>query len=220
MLRGNPLQRRFRNFHETLDNAITDILWNTDASVLVFSDSLFLATTDPDNCFAFCQRLLCESVMKGAPLRIGVGYGAFVVNDFAFESSPRLKVITTQFLGTGVVFATDAEKAIKGMRIALHPTTVTAIGAPKVRSDRRLALPDRERSDRASHEWNYLPLGPGVRESGWTPRFDRHGYVQQLRKMKGEANGDPSVQIHYDATINAVDRMVTQMHHDWLRSGR
>jgi hypothetical protein len=212
---GNPLQKRLRNFHAKVDDVTFNTSWPAEVSVMVFSDSLFVATTDGRSCMDFCQRLLRECITAEIPLRMGVGFGTFVTNSFAFESVPMAKVVTTQFLGTGVVYAHDAEKTLKGLRIALHPSAVMALEDRKERNDRRLVLTADQRTEHASHEWNFLPSESGP---GRTMRILREDLRRHVKAMQSASSEDPAVQLHYQRTLSAINQMTFQMHEEWLSS--
>jgi hypothetical protein len=218
---GNPLQRQFKTFHETLDNAITNINWADEATVAVFSDSLFLATSESLHCATFCEELMRVCMMNDVTIRIGVGFGSFVVNDFAFEAGQKLKVVTTQFLGTGVVYAVDAEKALKGMRIALHPSAADMLEPPTQGTVRRLPLPAEEAGENASHEWNYLPSGRITVPVASSPKhLDARAFIDHVQRLRAAAPNDPTVQVHYEATLAAMNRMTPHLRNDWFRPGR
>lgn len=211
---GNPLQRQLKNFHAKLDDAVFNTEWSAEVSVMVFSDSVFVATTNGKSCMDFCQRLLCDCIDGEIPLRMGVGYGTFVSNSFAFEAVPQAKVITSQFLGTGVVYAVGAEKAIKGMRIALHPTAATALAGISERQDRCLALSAEQLKENASHEWNFLPSHTIGNAKLSANRNELLRHVENMRVRSPDY-----AKIHYVETVAAVTRMTTQMHSEWLKPG-
>jgi len=64
--------------------------------------------------------------------------------------------------------------------------------------------PTSVQQDRASHEWNYLPPGNDWRRS---QGFNRNAFVTQIRKMAADSEKEPSIQIHYTETIDAISRM-------------
>ena len=216
---GNPLQRRLKTFHTAIHNAVTDIQWQDEVSVMIFSDSLFLATRDAATCMSFCHLLMVDSISLSVPVRMGVGHGTFVSNTFAFESTPRVKAVTTQFLGTGVVHASDAEHAVKGLRIAVHPSCVEAL-TKALESRRLLSLPEEERTDAAHHEWNFIPLGAEWQRWGRRETLSKDALPRVVKSMKAESPKEPDVQIHYDRTLRAIGNMTDQMHNDWLRDPR
>lgn len=197
----NLLQRQFACFHTRLHEAVAKIESDSELAVLIFSDSVFIATTSAEDCIAFCQNFMNECLSDHVPVRIGVGHGTFITNVFAYESTQRLRVITTQFLGTGVVYATDAEKAIKGMRIALHPSAVGVLKSLASSKARCYELIDSRNLDNATHEWNYVPAG----------RFDgRHGWAlvkDRVEAMRAKQPPDPEKLLHYDSTLAALQRM-------------
>src|SRR5438132_5098089 len=117
----NPIGRAFTSFHQCFERAVNKTPWETEATIMVFSDSLFVGTTHAVSCMSFCETMARYCIEEDVPVRIGVGYGTFVTHGFAFEATPRLKIVTTQFFGSAVIRAVDAERVLKGTRIALHP---------------------------------------------------------------------------------------------------
>lgn len=95
--------------------------------MIIFSDSLFLATTDAEDCIEFTETMMIKGLNRDMPLRMGIGLGSFVRYGFAYEDDPDVKYSSAQFFGSGVVHAVDAEGSIKGIRVAVHPSAVAAL---------------------------------------------------------------------------------------------
>jgi len=181
---GNRLSKGFTTFHRGVELTPNDIVWTEQVNIYVFSDSLFVATPSWSNCFSFAERLMRYCIGQETPLRMGVGFGSFVSYGFGFEEAPNIKFLSSQFFGTGVVYATEAEKCLKGMRIAMHPSAVNALGTMSPGPDRQrlesykiLPLPPEDFSTTVQCEWSYL--------GGWNR-------LQQLASGddQGEGNAD------------------------------
>lgn len=108
---------------------------------MVFSDSLFVATPSGEDCMLFCETFSRYCIESDVPLRTGVGHGIFATHGFSFESTPKLKVISTQFLGSAVIRAVQAEQILKGPRIALHPRSLKALQESNAEDVKLVPLP-------------------------------------------------------------------------------
>jgi hypothetical protein len=65
--------------------------------------------------------LLEETLEGGVPARMGIAAGSFAALRFMTDNTTAAHVYSTQFLGTAVVRAYQAEKCgIQGLRILLH----------------------------------------------------------------------------------------------------
>ena len=163
LMYGNPLGEAFKAFHGGIELLINQINWTTQVSLVVFSDSLFLATTAGKDCMGFAEQMMTYTIGQETPMRMGVGYGSFVPYGLAFEESPRVKLFSSQFFGSGVIYAVAAEKQLKGLRIALHRSAADVLSQPAADMydlqhlpEQVLPLPAAEASEYISHEWNYL----------------------------------------------------------------
>lgn len=205
----SPVGERFKAFHAAIEQATNGVPWMNQASILVFSDSIFVATRNWQDCTWFCETLMQHCIRGQVPLRIGIGYGSFVTHGLSSDMTTDLRIINTQFLGKGVIYATDAEKSLKGMRIALHPTAVVPLKKLEVHPDKFLELPDNQRSGHASHEWNYLTHAYQMADYPELAESDQQWELRvRLEHMQKEAPEDLQVQIHYKEGLAAFDRMV------------
>src|ERR1700730_15757501 len=142
-------------------------------------------------------------------MRMGIGYGSFVPYGLAFQETPRFKMFSSQFFGTGVVYAVEAERHLKGLRIALHQSAADALPLPPavfngpLHSYKVLVLPADERSAVITHEWNYL--GP------WNAYADEHKHqsadesttktlLMHINKMHERSPKEPHIETLYSAT--------------------
>jgi hypothetical protein len=205
---------QFKAFHAAIDQATNSVPWSRPATILVFSDSMFIATRDWQDCTWFCETLMQCCIEKHVPLRIGIGYGSFVTHSLSSDMTTDLRIINTQFLGKGVVYATDAEKALKGMRIALHPTAVVPLKKLDVHPDKYLELPEDQRSEHASHEWNYLTHAYQMADYPELTKTDQEYELRvRLEQMQKSAPGVWEVQVHYTEGLAAFNRMVKTLEH-------
>ena len=153
------------------------------------------------------------------PVRSGVGYGTFVTHGFSFEANPRLKIVTTQFFGSAVIRAVDAEKVLKGTRIALHPRAAKAIKTSHVEQDDKLIeLPPGVANKCASHEWSLLSSASemgGIEDPDFVDQDGR--LLKHLTRMRDES--PDKFKHYYTASIEALEGMV-QLRDRWIPGER
>lgn len=178
---------------------------------MVFSDSLFVATPSGRDCLLFCETLTRYCIENDVPLRTGIGYGMFVSHGFSFESTPRLKIVSTQFLGSAVIRAVEAEKVLKGARIALHPKAARALESEGAEEVKLIELSEdeglKDGKRVATHEWNILS---SFSEMGGIVDADFDDQENRLLKhLNAMRTASPTREhIHYSATIESLGRMV------------
>jgi len=198
---GNPLGEAFRTFHRTANDCLNYKVWRAPVSVIIFSDSLFLATTNAEDCMEFTETMMIKGLNRDMPLRMGIGLGSFVRYGFAYEDDPNVKYSSAQFFGSGVVHAVDAEGSIKGIRVAVHPSAVAAL-TPN-HPTRLVPLPASQVTANASHELNYIPQYPDP-----VGDLQFHGEIRaKVHELAAAAPKEPRVQIQYTEAISALDRM-------------
>jgi hypothetical protein len=88
--RRNPMARGFTGFHGAIEMVTERTAWQ-EAELMVFSDSLFLATADARECMEFASDLMRRAIAVDVALRMGIGYGTFVSYGFSFQH-PRARV--------------------------------------------------------------------------------------------------------------------------------
>jgi hypothetical protein len=199
--KGNALSRAFRAFHRTANDCLTRIVWHEPVSVIVFSDSLFIATTSAEDCIAFAEQMMLVGLHRDMPLRMGLGLGSFVRYGFAYEDDPLVRYSSAQFFGSAVVYAVEAEGSIKGIRGAVHPAAAQAL--LQLVPNRLVSLPESQVSSHSSHELNYVPEHPD-------PMGDLQSETEitaKIRRLSSAAPDLPSVKIHYTEALDALARM-------------
>lgn len=198
---GNPLSRAFRAFHSSVEATIDITQWHDVVSIVVFSDSMFLASRHAADCVNFSGRLMRSCLKKHLPVRMGIGLGSFVRYGFSQEENPYIRYSSSQFFGSGVVEAYEAEESIKGMRIALSQRASQAL--QELAEWLVLPLPSRHAAVEATHELNYLPEHPD-------PMGDMElsaDIIQRIDALRQTAPQKPEIQLQYSESVAAVQRM-------------
>ena len=194
---GNRLAAKFSQFHFVLDSALA-ALSRTRFWSISFSDSAFVSLPTFSDALTFSADVMRNMLDWRVPVRVGIGYGTFLVVRFKSDRSLTAGIHASQFLGTAVVRAHSAEQAgVSGMRILLHPSVRHLCE----RSDLKpLVLPvvDAIHSDRVYAELNYLLGAGGGALEAWT----------QILSMR--ARVPSSERRHYDSTLLAINRMLEQ----------
>ncbi len=208
---GNPLGEAFTAFHGGIDIIANQMPWSTQVSLIVFSDSLFLATESALDCMSFGERLLRYTIGQATPMRMGIGYGSFVPYGLAFEESPRIKLFSSQFFGTGVVHAVGAEKQLSGIRIAIHRTASDVINNDDTLRPRLIALPEADACEDVEYELNYLVSINGSPHTHHIDPVEFNSIVSTLdthfARMHIAAGDGARVSEIYDGTLTATRRM-------------
>ncbi|MBI3048393.1 MAG: hypothetical protein HYY76_08765 [Acidobacteria bacterium] len=115
---GDRLVLHFRGFHEAVSDQIKEHL-RRDSKAIIFSDSVFLTLYRLPDIMAFARGLMWRLLTNRIPSRIAVAQGSFSTLRYASDIAGEAAVYSTQFLGTGVVRAYQAERAIKGIAISI-----------------------------------------------------------------------------------------------------
>jgi hypothetical protein len=208
---SSPLSETFIAFHGGIEQTYRDTSWSKPASLLVFSDSVFLATETLEDCFTFAERLMVYCLGQEAPIRMGIGYGSFLAYGFAFEDSPKLKYISSQFLGSAVIHATETEKCVNGLRIGVHDSVVETLKGREYADYKLLPLPSDEVKAGLNFEWNYFSKWSDNMYVPEYPELDAgqmKAILAHVEKMKKAApQDDQKVQLKYVRTLEAIRRM-------------
>ena len=195
---------RFINFHRCLNEARQRLQTMGAGTAIVFSDSAFFRIDDVNNAIQLARSLMFDFVMSGIPARMGLALGSYRMLRFVTDSSANVSFHMSQFLGTGVVRAYQAERCgVPGLRILLHPNL-----EPLVDKDAMRIVPVTQKeklSLQVESEVNYLNEAP--EDSG--SDFDDCIQFDQLRWMAGLT--DEEFQYHYIETFNAWNVMRAQL---------
>src|SRR5689334_22401558 len=113
---------RFINFHRCLNQARVRLQDMGAGTAIVFSDSAFFRIETLENAIHLARTLMFELVTSEIPVRMGLASGSYRMLRFVSDSSTHVTFHMSQFLGTGVVRAYQAERCgLPGLRIILHP---------------------------------------------------------------------------------------------------
>ena len=143
---------------------------------------------------------MCRFLQNGVPVRAGIALGKFEAIRFKSDIMPDSSEHASHFLGTGVVFACQAESCrIKGMRVLVHPSVEKQINAM---SNNILILQDCDCSEinnsfGVKKEINYWDYNTTDEKAAW----------KMFQKMWKEAQEESKT--HYEATANAIQKMRT-----------
>jgi hypothetical protein len=203
----NVLTTRFVRFHYAIQQELAELPESFDCTAIRFSDCAFIALNSLWKGIEMAVDIMCKLVFWGVPVRVGVGFGSFAVIRFMSDTTLAGSDHAAQFLGTAVVRAHAAESCgIKGMRILLHPTA-SALIKKKLRSSTGYRIPtlacvENEIKNPQNRPWvkeeiDYLsPQTRRIRaEIKWS--------VRELRRYAPQSAFN-----HYDATLDAMERML------------
>ena len=197
------LARSYVQFQRALHRAVRRAQQTHDITSISFSDSAFVAVRTFRDAYSFATFLMRELLKAHIPARIAIAYGDFLALRFRADVSLTGGEHAAQFLGSAVVRSHRAEQCgIKGMRILLHPSIFNPdvdITAPDIRSELRpkfIPVGDSETDNKAGvqYEVNYLSPSGGDDEIERAVNSMRYG-------------SKPGVDIHYAATLNALEGM-------------
>lgn len=112
LLRRRRVQPCLRGSHEAVSEQLKDNL-RRDSKAIIFSDSLFLTLYRLPDTMAFARGLMWRVLDKRIPSRIAIAQGSFSTLRYDLTLLERPQSIRPTFLGTGVVRAYQAERAVK-----------------------------------------------------------------------------------------------------------
>ena len=206
----SPLTKLFQHFHGAVESALQQArnlnLKEPALSrppAIVFSDSAFIVMQWLNMAIDVASRLMRHVVVAGVPARMGLGFGGFSASRFSTETRRQNTHHVSEFFGTAVVRAHQAESCgIKGLRILLHPSVLKKIEESRVPNTYshpvpagiELALQEPAKHHRVTHELNYLTGGDN----------DTH-LNTAVDEMKRKSS--PEFARYYDETISAFERM-------------
>jgi hypothetical protein len=195
---------RFINFHRCLNEARTRLQQIGVGTAIVFSDSAFFRIDTLENALNVARTLMFELVTSEIPVRMGLAHGSYRMLRFLTDTSVNVSFHMSQFLGTGVVRAYQAERCgVPGLRILLHPNLEPLLDREALRIIP--VSPTEKMRMNVQSEVNYLD--PAESELG--PNFQDCIEFDCLSAMAAET--DDSLQYHYIETFNAWNAMRKQL---------
>lgn len=203
----NPLTEAFHGFHFALRWAIDMANMRRPVTAITFSDSAFIAFTHLIDAATLAVDLARSMLSRKIPVRIGIAFGSFAALRFRSDVTAEGGDHASEFLGTAVVRAYQAERCgIKGLRVFLHPSVhpllkdaihnpaEPPVSGPAIRP---LECPLLERANHTAvrYELDYWDPAPTKEASAW----------RGLQEMWDKA---PDFALeHYQATAEAINRM-------------
>jgi hypothetical protein len=143
---------------------------------------------------ATAARMMRAFIKAEVPVRIGVGFGTYMLLRFNAPAETHAATYTSQFLGTAVVHASEARSSsTKGLRILLHESASPLAAEEDLDPPQVLPLPA---GGGAWAEVNYASPGDA--------HLDEE-LVSVLRRMNEAAGADAGP--HYTATFEAFNAM-------------
>ena len=148
------------------------------------------------------RSLMRSLILEEVPVRMGLGFGGFRAQRFSTETRGSLTHHISEFFGTAVVYAHQAESCgVSGMRILLHPSV------------------DQWQRRQESNEWRTDPV-PHILTVDLTTT-PKYGVVKELNYLAHTSDDDllfeavkrmlsespPSAAHHYADTLTALGAM-------------
>ncbi len=203
----NPLAQTFGAFHRTLDIHISKALNADPLQSIVFSDSAFVVFRDLNTAMWFAQSCMRTLISLGVPVRMGIGRGTFRGLRLTTDISDEVRRHSSQFLGTGVIRAHQAESCgLKGLRILIHPDAEMTEDWPGDLCEVEDDAPQPKMARRVIHELNYLEHHPDFSSDGPQTTDESHDeLVAGVTKMMDRS--PERERLHYQQTFAALARM-------------
>jgi hypothetical protein len=199
----HPLTHAFTIFHHTLKWAIEHAQMQHALTAITFSDSAFFVTNKLYESVNVAISITQSLVQANIPVRMGIAIGSFSALRFRSDISLSGGDHSAHFLGTGVTRAFKTESCgIKGIRILLHPSTLSLI-------DNQYHLPsDGQGSYHLECSKDELNNEVGVHSEINYWKFKTTQEVKVLHAFNDMWNRAPIPElIHYEATARAIVAM-------------
>ena len=197
---------RFINFHRCLNEARIDLQRLGKGTAIVFSDSGFFRIDSLADAVEIARQLMFRLVDSEVPVRMGIAQGSFRMLRTLTDTSQHVSFHMSQFLGTGIVRAYQAERCgLSGLRILLHPNLDELLDMDQLRI---IAVPPSSRSATrldVKYEVNYMGLSPY--DDG--PDYQDCLQFDSLHSMCAEA--EEAFQYHYIDTFTSWNCMREQI---------
>jgi len=200
----NLLGYPFINFHRCLNEARIQLQEMGAGTAIVFSDSAFFRIETLEHAIELARSLMFDLVTSDIPVRMGIARGSYRMLRFLTDSSAHVTFHMSQFLGTGIVRADQAEGCgLARLRILLHPNLEPLLDKQALRIVP--FKPAANMSLAVLSEVNYLELN----NNHVGPDYEDCIQFDCLRRMAGET--EERFQYHYIETFNAWNVMRSQL---------
>lgn len=206
--KGTKVYQDYKNFHEIINKVLKENMESRNLqndyqpiTTAVFSDSVFVASEGYEMVFGVAAKILDSAFEKLLPVRGGIGFGTFTSFSFSVSAQANGTLhLEAPFIGSAVVRSYRAESnGAKGIRIFIHPTTVSELKKyTNWNPNSIIPLPEEEANENASHE--IVSAWERVGYEDWEKHQDN-----LLKIMKSRAPSFAAKQ--YDDTLSALQRM-------------
>jgi hypothetical protein len=192
---------QFMAFQSVLESAIFHNSLRGSIKAMLFSDCAFLEFVNSLLCTMATRELMRDFLLKGVPVRMGIGRGTFHLLKFSTDFSDSI-VNRSLFFGTAVVRAHAAERCTEsGFRIFLHPSVEPELGVIR----QSLRVLDVANCEKAKWEIDFLYEPRPAHEEPSPDAKDKELFTA-VAKMN-DSTVPLNAQRHYAATLSALNRM-------------
>jgi hypothetical protein len=205
----DPLTRTFAAFHRALDIRVTELVNADPLQSIVFSDSAFVVFRDLNTAIGFAQVFMRDLISFRVPARMGIGRGTFRGLRLTTDISDEVRRHSSQFLGTGVIRAHQAESCgLKGLRIFIHPDSEMKEDWPGDLCDVTDDTPQPKMMIPVKHELNYIIHDPDFTPGPGGPQTSGEAYGELVAAVTEMRNAAPEREkAQYQQTFAALARM-------------
>ncbi len=192
------INRQFDLFHSIIDKALDFSGLNvSDFSIISFSDCVYVITPKFDLMDRIIDNCFSKFFDNELPVNGGIGFGEYYQRDFSLKFLNKNSFFISKFFGSGIVYAFDAVKKGKGMRIFVSPSMNDTI-----QTHPRLFVRYTDGSENDKYEYNLINLDMP------SEIFEKYERMKLATiKMQKKSPAIDSVQIHYKETLKALERI-------------
>jgi hypothetical protein len=205
----DPLTRTFAAFHRTLDIRVSELVNADPLQSIVFSDSAFVVFRDLNTAIYFAQAFMRDLISFRVPARMGIGRGTFRGLRLTTDISDEVRRHSSQFLGTGVIRAHQAESCgLKGLRIFIHPDSEMKEDWPGDLCEVMDDTPQSKMLSPVTYELNYIDHDPDFTPRPGGAQTIDEAYGELVTAVTDMMNAAPErTHTQYQQTLAALARM-------------
>jgi hypothetical protein len=205
----DPLTRTFAAFHRALDIRVSELMNADPLQSIVFSDSAFVVFRDLNTALYFAQAFMRDLIGFRVPARMGMARGTFRGLRLTTDISDEVRRHSSQFLGTGVIRAHQAESCgLKGLRIFIHPDSQMKEDWPGDLCAVVDDTPQPKMPRPVTHELNYLHHDPDFTPRPGGPQTTNDANDELVAAVNAMMDAAPErAKIQYRQTLAALAGM-------------
>jgi hypothetical protein len=205
----DALTRTFAAFHRALDIRVSELVNVDPLESIVFSDSAFVVFRDLNTAIYFAQEFMRNLITLRVPVRMGIGRGTFRGLRLTTDISDEVRRHSSQFLGTGVIRAHQAESCgLKGLRIFIHPDSEMEEGWPGDLCEVADNTPEPKLRCPVTRELNYIEHNPDFTPRTGGAQTTDEAYNELVIAVSEMMHASPErTRVQYQQTFAALARM-------------